>query len=196
MGRDECAACAWLPVVRAPAFENSRDGFLNPCLPGSGLFGTGKVAGISSLPPRRQGMESGGEIGVFVQLAQKFVGEGKVCARFELHLQTGFFYCDGLVNAGFQGGVHSGDLCSAGEADLAGGLDVFGLPDQDVGGVGEQGTFEEQQRAVVFESVDQDDIVGASGTHDFLAPMSIRSDEFFFRGTRLPYAKFPRDPTL
>ena len=39
-------------------------------------------------------------------------------------------------------------------------------------------------------------LVGASGTHDFLAPYSIRSDQFNFRGTRLPYAKFPRDPTL
>ncbi|MDB6147641.1 MAG: hypothetical protein JWO45_1305 [Spartobacteria bacterium] len=46
------------------------------------------------------------------------------------------------------------------------------------------------------DGVDQDDIVGASGTHDFLAPMSIRSDQFNFRGTRLPYAKFPRDPGL
>jgi uncharacterized protein GlcG (DUF336 family) len=46
------------------------------------------------------------------------------------------------------------------------------------------------------DGVDQDDIVGASGTHDFLAPYSIRSDQFFFRGTRLPYAKFPRDSTL
>ena len=46
------------------------------------------------------------------------------------------------------------------------------------------------------DGVDQDDIVGASGTHDFLAPFSIRSDEFNFRGTRLPYAKFPRDPGL
>jgi uncharacterized protein GlcG (DUF336 family) len=46
------------------------------------------------------------------------------------------------------------------------------------------------------DGVDQDDIVGASGTHDFLAPMPMRSDEFFFRGTRLPYAKFPRDPGL
>jgi len=46
------------------------------------------------------------------------------------------------------------------------------------------------------DGVDQDDIVGASGTHDFLAPDAIRSDKFFFRGTRLPYAKFPRDPTL
>lgn len=46
------------------------------------------------------------------------------------------------------------------------------------------------------DGVDQDDIVGASGTHDFLAPMSIRSDEFFVRGARLPYARFPRDPGL
>jgi uncharacterized protein GlcG (DUF336 family) len=46
------------------------------------------------------------------------------------------------------------------------------------------------------DGVDQDDIVGASGTHDFLAPMPIRADEFFFRGARLPYVKFPRDPGL
>jgi uncharacterized protein GlcG (DUF336 family) len=46
------------------------------------------------------------------------------------------------------------------------------------------------------DGVDQDDIVGASGTHDFLAPLSIRADQFIFRGTRLPYAKFPRDPGI
>jgi uncharacterized protein GlcG (DUF336 family) len=46
------------------------------------------------------------------------------------------------------------------------------------------------------DGVDQDDIVGASGTHDFLAPDAIRSDQFFFGGTSLPYAKFPRDPGL
>jgi uncharacterized protein GlcG (DUF336 family) len=44
------------------------------------------------------------------------------------------------------------------------------------------------------DGVDQDDIVAASGTHDFLAPLSITADQFFFRGARLPYAKFPRDP--
>ncbi len=44
------------------------------------------------------------------------------------------------------------------------------------------------------DGVDQDDLVSASGTQDFLAPNAIRSDQFFFRGTRLPYAKFPRDP--
>ncbi len=44
------------------------------------------------------------------------------------------------------------------------------------------------------DGVDQDDIVGASGTHDFLAPDSIRADQFVFKDARLPYAKFPRDP--
>jgi len=43
------------------------------------------------------------------------------------------------------------------------------------------------------DGVDQDDLVAAAGTHDFLAPLSIRSDQFFYRNTRLPYAKFPRD---
>jgi uncharacterized protein GlcG (DUF336 family) len=44
------------------------------------------------------------------------------------------------------------------------------------------------------DGVDQDDIVGASGTHDFLAPFVIRADQFAYLGERLPYAKFPRDP--
>lgn len=44
------------------------------------------------------------------------------------------------------------------------------------------------------DGVDQDDIVGASGTQEFLAAFDIRADQDFFGGTRLPYAKFPRDP--
>jgi uncharacterized protein GlcG (DUF336 family) len=44
------------------------------------------------------------------------------------------------------------------------------------------------------DGVDQDDIVGASGTHNFLAPFPIRADQFAYLGARLPYAKFPRDP--
>jgi uncharacterized protein GlcG (DUF336 family) len=46
------------------------------------------------------------------------------------------------------------------------------------------------------DGVDQDDLAGAAGCHDFLAPFAIRSDEFFLRGARLPYAKFPRDPAI
>ena len=46
------------------------------------------------------------------------------------------------------------------------------------------------------DGVDQDDLAAAAGCHDFLAPMAIRSDQFIYRGTRLPYAKFPRDPAI
>ena len=46
------------------------------------------------------------------------------------------------------------------------------------------------------DGVDQDDLAGAAGCHDFLAPFAIRSDQFFLRGARLPYAKFPRDPAI
>jgi len=46
------------------------------------------------------------------------------------------------------------------------------------------------------DGVDQDDIIAASGTVDYLPPASIRADRSRFRGARLPYAKFPRNPSL
>jgi uncharacterized protein GlcG (DUF336 family) len=46
------------------------------------------------------------------------------------------------------------------------------------------------------DGVDQDDIISASGTVNFLAPKNIRADQFRFRDARLPYAKFPRNPSL
>ncbi len=46
------------------------------------------------------------------------------------------------------------------------------------------------------DGVDQDDLISASGTVNFPAPKAIRSDQIIFRGTRLPYAKFPRNPAL
>jgi len=46
------------------------------------------------------------------------------------------------------------------------------------------------------DGVDQDDLISASGTRDFLAPVPIRSDQFFYSNARLPYAKFPRNPAL
>jgi hypothetical protein len=44
------------------------------------------------------------------------------------------------------------------------------------------------------DGVDQDDIIGISGTVDFAADPKIRADQFSYRGARLPYVKFPRDP--
>lgn len=57
------------------------------------------------------------------------------------------------------------------------------------------------------DGVDQDDFVTAGGsglttifnpsdsTHGFEAPTAIRADEIVIRNTRLPYIKFPRNPT-
>ena len=53
-----------------------------------------------------------------------------------------------------------------------------------VGGIGVSG-----------DGVDQDDFVAAAGASGFEAPPSIRADQIFLRGVRLPYQKFPRDPT-
>jgi uncharacterized protein GlcG (DUF336 family) len=46
------------------------------------------------------------------------------------------------------------------------------------------------------DGVDQDDLIAASGTVKFLPPDSIRADQIIFRDARLPYAKFPRNPSL
>jgi hypothetical protein len=44
------------------------------------------------------------------------------------------------------------------------------------------------------DGVDQDDLIGISGSAPFAPPKGIRSDQYTYRGARLPYVKFPRDP--
>jgi uncharacterized protein GlcG (DUF336 family) len=46
------------------------------------------------------------------------------------------------------------------------------------------------------DGIDQDDLIAASGAALFPAPEAIRADRMQYRGARLPYAKFPRNPTL
>jgi uncharacterized protein GlcG (DUF336 family) len=46
------------------------------------------------------------------------------------------------------------------------------------------------------DGVDQDDLIAASGAALFPAPRAIRADQVRYRGARLPYAKFPRNPAL
>jgi uncharacterized protein GlcG (DUF336 family) len=50
--------------------------------------------------------------------------------------------------------------------------------------------------AVSGDGVDQDDLISASGASLFLAPVPIRADRTQYRGARLPFAKFPRNPAL
>ena len=46
------------------------------------------------------------------------------------------------------------------------------------------------------DGVDQDDLIAASGAGLFLAPVPIRADQTQYRGARLPFAKFPRNPAM
>jgi uncharacterized protein GlcG (DUF336 family) len=45
------------------------------------------------------------------------------------------------------------------------------------------------------DGVDQDDFVTSGGTAGFEAPANIRADQILDQGVRLPYFKFPRNPT-
>jgi len=45
------------------------------------------------------------------------------------------------------------------------------------------------------DGVDQDDYVTSGGTAGFEAPANIRADQIIDQGVRLPYFKFPRNPT-
>ncbi|HVH50029.1 MAG TPA: heme-binding protein [Candidatus Bathyarchaeia archaeon] len=45
------------------------------------------------------------------------------------------------------------------------------------------------------DGVDQDDFVTSAGTKGFEAPTGIRADQISINGVRLPYFKFPRNPT-
>ena len=45
------------------------------------------------------------------------------------------------------------------------------------------------------DGVDQDDFVTSAGAAGFLAPDAIRADQLMVDGVRLPYWKFPRNPT-
>jgi uncharacterized protein GlcG (DUF336 family) len=45
------------------------------------------------------------------------------------------------------------------------------------------------------DGVDQDDFVTDGGTKGFEAPINIRADQIMIDGVRLPYFKFPRNPT-
>lgn len=46
------------------------------------------------------------------------------------------------------------------------------------------------------DGIDQDDLIAAAGANGFSPPTGIRSDQFFVRGVRLPFLKFPRSPNL
>lgn len=46
------------------------------------------------------------------------------------------------------------------------------------------------------DGIDQDDLIAAAGAAGYVPALGIRSDQFFVRGVRLPFVKFPRSPNL
>lgn len=46
------------------------------------------------------------------------------------------------------------------------------------------------------DGIEQDDLIAAGGANNFAPPQAIRSDNFFVRGVRLPFLKFPPRPFL
>ncbi len=75
--------------------------------------------------------------------------------------------------------------------ELRNGLQIFagGIPlfrgTTHIGGIGISG-----------DGIEQDDLIAAGGAALFPPPEAIRSDQFFVRGVRLPFVKFPPRPFL
>lgn len=101
-----------------------------------------------------------------------------------IRTSPGPFYCD---QEGFSGLLPDVSL----EPSLPNGITIFpgGFPLYRngvlIGAIGVSG-----------DGVDQDDLISADGDSLFPAASNLRADHFTFRGTRLPYAKFPRNPAL
>jgi uncharacterized protein GlcG (DUF336 family) len=76
-------------------------------------------------------------------------------------------------------------------AELRNGLQIFagGIPlyrgNVLVGAIGVSG-----------DGIDQDDLIAAGGANSFAPPTALRSDNFFVRGVRLPFLKFPARPFI
>jgi uncharacterized protein GlcG (DUF336 family) len=96
---------------------------------------------------------------------------------FDLYLQDIKFPCTQGMQAGPYNVSKSGIVFFPGSA----GLYRNGVL---VGGLGISG-----------DGVDQDDYVTNGGTKGFEAPLNIRADQVVDQNVRLPYFKFPRDPT-
>ena len=96
---------------------------------------------------------------------------------FNLYLNDTANPCSQGLGSGLANGNNSGIVFFPGSAGLYknGAL---------IGGLGVSG-----------DGVDQDDFVTNAGTKGFEAPDAIRADQVLIEGVRLPYFKFPRNPT-
>jgi len=103
------------------------------------------------------------------------INESNTGPFFNLYLQDTKYPCTQGMQAGLS--MKSGIVFFPGSA----GLYRNGVL---VGGLGVSG-----------DGVDEDDYVTSGGTQGFEAPSNIRADQIIDQGVRLPYFKFPRNPT-
>jgi uncharacterized protein GlcG (DUF336 family) len=96
---------------------------------------------------------------------------------FNLYLNDTANPCSQGLGSGLPSGNNSGIVFFPGSA----GLYKNGVL---VGGLGVSG-----------DGVDQDDFVTSAGTKGFEAPDAMHADQVLIEGVRLPYFKFPRNPT-
>jgi uncharacterized protein GlcG (DUF336 family) len=85
--------------------------------------------------------------------------------------------CSQGLDGGLPNGNNSGIVFSPGSTGLYRNGNL-------IGGLGVSG-----------DGVDQDDYVTSAAAAEFQAPANIRADQIFIRGVRLPYFKFPHNPT-
>src|SRR5947207_2951052 len=96
-----------------------------------------------------------------------------------------------LIKANLQADLGGASLPCTSLPNLPNGLQIFAgsIPlyknGELVGAIGISG-----------DGIDQDDLIAAAGSVGYTPPVSIRSDQFFVRGVRLPFVKFPRSPNL
>ena len=96
-----------------------------------------------------------------------------------------------LIKTNFQAAIVGANVPCTSIPSLPNGIQIFpgSVPLYKngvlVGGIGISG-----------DGVDQDDIICAGGGNGFSPAPEIRSDQFFVRGVRLPFLKFPRSPNL
>jgi uncharacterized protein GlcG (DUF336 family) len=96
-----------------------------------------------------------------------------------------------LIKTNFQAAIVGANVPCTSIAGLANGVQIFpgSVPLYKngtlVGAIGISG-----------DGVDQDDLIAAAGANGYSPAPSIRSDQIFVRGVRLPFLKFPRSPNL
>jgi uncharacterized protein GlcG (DUF336 family) len=96
---------------------------------------------------------------------------------FDVYLNDTMNPCSQGLGSGLSSGNNSGIVFFPGSTGLfRNGVLVAGL-------------------GVSGDGVDQDDFVTSGGAVGFQAPTNIRADQIFVRNVRLPYFKFPRNPT-